>query len=61
MDIGWKGENPVGYYRFQVVTYQMTDYGHRNNVGIIDVLGNSYDFLAHIARIKKLDIDSQLQ
>jgi hypothetical protein len=58
INIGWKGEMPVGYYRFQVVTYQIADYGHKNNVGFFDVLGNSYDFFAHILGFKKLNIDN---
>ena len=58
--IGWQGEMPVGYYRFQVVTYQTTDYGHKNNVGTFETLGNSNDFIAHITGLRKLNIDEDL-
>jgi|GEM_PF-5783806 len=46
--IGWQGEVAVGYYRFKIVTYDITDYGHKNNVEVIEILDdsiNSFKFL----------------
>ncbi|MEJ6404140.1 hypothetical protein [Yoonia sp. 2307UL14-13] len=53
LHIGWQGEMPVGYYRFQVVTYQTADYGHRNNVGVFSKVGTTADFFQYVTGIKK--------
>ena len=41
--IGYFSENPLGIYRFRLVSYEVTDYGSQGNVGVIEEFGNFYD------------------
>ncbi len=53
--IGWQGELSVGYYRFKIITYNMIDYGHKNNVEVHEILYNpinSFYFLLNPTALK---------
>jgi len=56
VNIGWKVESPVGYYKFNVVVYALNN-GRPDALYVIETIGNTPDFFAHIFGIKKLDID----
>ncbi len=43
--IGNCGESPVGIYQFQLVDYEITDYGSEGSINVMEEHGNFYDGL----------------
>jgi len=39
------GESPIGFYRFHVLPYEMTDYGGNGRVQAGDAIGGIWDFV----------------
>lgn len=41
--LGYLSENPLGFYRFRLITYNITDYGSGNHITVLDEVGSLRD------------------
>ncbi|MEM6405614.1 MAG: hypothetical protein AAF669_03325 [Pseudomonadota bacterium] len=51
--LGYSGEIAVGYYRFKVVKYDITDYRHKDNVAVFEDTGKTSDYIQYLLCLKK--------
>ena len=52
--MGSSEHHSVGYYRFEIIAYDIVDYGHKNNVWVNDRITGTKDFILYLLGTNKL-------